>query len=62
MQKLIISVTSMVISFTLTKHATREVADNSRVCVKATDDSQDGDDFYGWLEEIIELEYLTMPI
>ena len=48
--------------FHIKKHATRKAADNSRVCVKAADDSQDGDDFYGRLEEIIKLEYLAMPI
>ena len=42
--------------FHTNKHATRKAADNSGVCVKATDDNQDGDDFYGRLEEIIELE------
>ena len=39
-------------------HAT----DNSGVCVKAIDKSQDGDDFYSRLEDIIELEYSAMPI
>ena len=29
--------------FHTNKHATRKAADNSGVCVKATDDSQDGD-------------------
>ena len=48
--------------FHTNKHATRKAADNSGVCVKAADESQDGDDFYGRLEEIIELEYPTVPI
>ena len=43
-------------------HSTRKVADNSRVCVEAADESQDKDDFYDRLEEIIELEYPAMPI
>ena len=30
--------------------------------MKAEEDSLDGDDFYGRLEEIIELEYPVMPI
>ena len=30
--------------------------------VKATDDCQDGDDLYGWLEDIIKLQYPIMSI
>ena len=40
------------------KHATREATDNSGVCVKAANDSQDGDNFYGRLK----VEYPAMPI
>ena len=43
-------------------HGTRKAADNSGVCIRAADDSQDRDDFYGQLEEIIELEYSAMPV
>ena len=48
--------------FHINKRATRKTADISGVCVKAGDGSQDGHDFYGRLEEIIELEYSVMPI
>ncbi|CAO2822668.1 unnamed protein product [Amaranthus hypochondriacus] len=37
--------------FHTSKHATRKAVDNSGVCVKAADDSEDGDAFYGRLEE-----------
>ena len=48
--------------FHSTAHATRKAADNSGVCVKSAEDSLDEDDFYGCLEDIIELEYPAMPI
>ncbi|CAO2825429.1 unnamed protein product [Amaranthus hypochondriacus] len=43
-------------------HTNKHAIDNSGVCVKAVDKNQDGDDFYGRLEDIIELEYSGMPI
>ena len=48
--------------FHTNKHSTRKAMDNSGVCVKAEEDSLDRDDFYGRLEEIIELDHPGMPI
>ena len=35
---------------------------NSEVCVKSDNNSPDETDFYGKLEDIIELEYRALPI
>lgn len=43
-------------------HAADKTADNSGVCVKSDQHSLDEDDFYGHLQEIIEVEYPGMPI
>ena len=38
-------------------HASNKSTDNSGVCVKAADNNQDEEDFYGQLLEIVEVEY-----
>ena len=42
--------------------AKKKSTENSGVCVKSSDNNQDETDFYGKLEDIIELEYQALPI
>jgi len=47
---------------TISHSAKKKSTENSGVCVKSDDNSPDETDFYGKLEDIIELEYRAQPI
>ena len=47
---------------TMSHSAKKKSTENSEVCVKSDDNILDETDFYGKLEDIIELEYRALPI